>query len=276
VESLHGRYITAEDVNTSVHDMEYIFMETKYVTGVAPAHGGSGDPSPVTAYGVLRGMQASAKAAFGDESLSGRRVAVQGLGNVGSHLVEHLAKAGAKVTVTDLDQEKCRSMEDSFGVEVVAPEKIYDAAGAPYHLIGLTHLPYLEKLGGALAGMGFRKTALVQGMEGNEDLPTSRAVRVIEFVSEGEGSATKTESRLNAADDGLTPATAEHLAPGTGADRSAQLTLQVLRGEASAAWRDLVLFNAGFRVYLAGRAADTAAGIELAQIGTLAAIYPAT
>src|SRR4029077_19796490 len=87
VESLNGRYITAEDVNTNVLDMEYIFMEMSYVTGVAPAHGGSGDPSPVTAYGVFRGMQASAREAFGDESLTGKKVAVQGLGNVGSHLV---------------------------------------------------------------------------------------------------------------------------------------------------------------------------------------------
>ncbi len=128
VESLNGRYITAEDVNTNVHDMEYIFMETKYVTGVAPAHGGSGDPSPVTAFGVFRGMQASAKEAFGSESLAGKRVAVQGLGNVGGHLVEHLTKEGAKVVVTDIDQEKCRRMTESFGVEVVAPDKIYDAA----------------------------------------------------------------------------------------------------------------------------------------------------
>jgi leucine dehydrogenase len=126
VESLNGRYITAEDVNTSVHDMEYIFMETKYVTGVAPAHGGSGDPSPVTAFGIFRGMQASAKEAYGDESLSGKRVSVQGLGNVGSHLIEHLTKAGAKVIVTDIDQEKCRRMTETFGVEVVAPDKIYD------------------------------------------------------------------------------------------------------------------------------------------------------
>jgi leucine dehydrogenase len=82
----------------------------------------------VTAYGVFRGMQASAKEAFGDESLAGKRVAVQGLGNVGSHLVEHLSKAGAKIVVTDLDQEKCRRMTETFGVEVVAPDKIYDAA----------------------------------------------------------------------------------------------------------------------------------------------------
>ncbi len=144
-------------------------------------------------------------------------------------------------------------------------EKMYDPAGAPFHLIGLTHLPYLEKLGGALAGVGFRKTAIVQGIEGNEDLPTSRAVRVIEFASEGEGQAAKQEYRLNAGDFGLTPASAGDLAPGAGGERSAQLTMQTLQGETPAAWRDLVLFNAGFRVYLAGRAPDVAAGIEQAR-----------
>jgi anthranilate phosphoribosyltransferase len=150
-------------------------------------------------------------------------------------------------------------------------EKIYDPAGAPYHVIGLTHLPYLEKLGGALAGMGFRKTALVQGIEGNEDLPTSRAVRVIEFEGEGEGEAAKQEYRLNAADFGLAPASGDAVAPGATvdgrptADRSVELTLRVPRGEAPDGWRDLVLFNAGFRVYLAGRAPDVGGGVDLAR-----------
>jgi anthranilate phosphoribosyltransferase len=145
-------------------------------------------------------------------------------------------------------------------------EKIYDPAGAPYHLIGLTHLPYLEKLGDALSRLGFRKTALVQGMEGNEDLPTNRGVRVIEFAGD-----TKQEYRLNAAGLGLTPAAAEDLDPGRDAggrpapERSAELAQLVLRGEAPAAWRDLVLLNAGFRVCLTGRAPDVAAGIELAR-----------
>lgn len=128
VESLNGRYITAEDVGTNVLDMEYIFMETKYVTGVAPAHGGSGDPSPVTAFGVFRGMQASVKEVWGTESLSGKRVAVQGLGNVGGHLVEHLMKEGAKVTVTDIDTEKSRRFAELHGVEVVPVDKIYDVS----------------------------------------------------------------------------------------------------------------------------------------------------
>lgn len=128
VESLNGRYITAEDVGTSVHDMEYIFMETKYVTGVAPAHGGSGDPSPVTAFGVFQGMKAAMKTAFGGESFSGKHVAIQGLGNVGRHLADHVVKAGAKITVTDIDEEKCDKARRELGADVVAPDSIYDVA----------------------------------------------------------------------------------------------------------------------------------------------------
>ncbi len=150
-------------------------------------------------------------------------------------------------------------------------EKMYDPAAAPYHLIGLTHLPYLEKLGASLPALGFRKTALVQGMEGNEDLTTNRGVRVIEFTSEGEGDATKREYRVAASDYGLTPAEAADLAPGPDGDdrptaaRSVQLTLGTLQGDASDTWRDLVVFNAGFRVYLTGRAPDLAAGVEQAR-----------
>lgn len=126
IESLNGRYITAEDVGTTVHDMEYIFMETKYVTGVAPAHGGSGDPSPVTAFGVFKGMQASAKAAFCSESFEGKKVALQGLGNVGKNLLKHLAEDGAKVTITDIDEERCQTLAKKYGCDVVAPDDIYD------------------------------------------------------------------------------------------------------------------------------------------------------
>jgi anthranilate phosphoribosyltransferase len=147
-------------------------------------------------------------------------------------------------------------------------EKIYDPAGAPYHIVGLTHLPYLEKLGGALTGLGFRKTALVQGMEGNEDLPTSRAARIIEFADDGSGEATQREYRVNAADYGLTPASNEDIAIGgetPAAERSVQLALSVLQNEASPAWRDLVVFNAAFRLHLTGRAGDLAEGIEQAR-----------
>ncbi len=129
VEALNGRYITAEDVGTSVHDMEYIFMETKYVTGVAPAHGGSGDPSPVTAFGVYKGMQATARAAFDTESFAGKRIAVQGLGNVGQNLVAHLVEEGAHVIVTDIAPDRCAEVQERFGkqhIEVVGVDEIYD------------------------------------------------------------------------------------------------------------------------------------------------------
>jgi anthranilate phosphoribosyltransferase len=145
-------------------------------------------------------------------------------------------------------------------------EKIYDPASAPYHLIGLTHVPYLEKLAGALTGMGFRKTALVQGMEGNEDLPSNRGVRVIESAG-GTDEATLNEYRTNAVDYGLTPLPTEEFSTSPTAERSAQIALTVLRNGASEGWRDLVLFNAGFRIYLAGRAPDIAGGIEHARAG---------
>jgi anthranilate phosphoribosyltransferase len=156
-------------------------------------------------------------------------------------------------------------------------EKIYDPASAPYHLIGLTHVPYLEKLGGALSGLGFRKTTLVQGMEGNEDMPTNRGVRIIEI---GEA-ATMNEYRINAADFGLAPLRADELSPGfdiprkSGADQSAQLTIEVFDHRAINGWRDLVMFNAGFRIYLAGGAQDVGGGIEQARIA-LASDEPAS
>jgi leucine dehydrogenase len=126
VESLGGRYITAEDVGTSVDDMEYVFMETRHVTGVTTAHGGSGDPSPVTAFGVFQGMKAAVLEKMGEETLEGLRVAVQGVGHVGYFLVEFLVKEGAKVVVTDIDAEKVDKVVSEFKVRSVKPDKIYD------------------------------------------------------------------------------------------------------------------------------------------------------
>ena len=124
VESLRGRYITAEDVGTSVDDMEWIRMETQYVTGI---YGGSGDPSPVTAFGTFRGIKAAAKARYGDDSLDGRTVAVQGLGHVGSYLCGMLHEDGARLVVTDIDRDRVAAMRDQFGADTVAPDEIYDA-----------------------------------------------------------------------------------------------------------------------------------------------------
>jgi leucine dehydrogenase len=124
VNSLNGRYITAEDVGTTVREMEYVFMETPWVTGIPKAFGGSGDPSPYTAHGVLMGIKASVKFQYGKDDLKGIRVAVQGLGNVGYHLVEYLAKEGAVITVTDIDTEKVQKVAKQFNATPVAPDAI--------------------------------------------------------------------------------------------------------------------------------------------------------
>lgn len=124
VESLRGRYITAEDVGTSVRDMEWIRMETKYVTGVG-GNGGSGDPSPVTALGVYSGMKATAKFAWGSDALAGKRIVVQGAGNVASFLVRHLTKDGATVFVTDIYEEKARALATETGASYIKPEEVF-------------------------------------------------------------------------------------------------------------------------------------------------------
>jgi leucine dehydrogenase len=129
VDSLGGLYITAEDVGTDMEDMEIILTETRWVTGVSPAHGGSGDPSPVTAYGVLQGMKAAARWEFGDGAdtvLDGRSVAIQGLGNVGRHLAAYLRDEGVKLFGCDIDPEVTAEAADKYGVEIVPPDEIYD------------------------------------------------------------------------------------------------------------------------------------------------------
>jgi leucine dehydrogenase len=126
VNSLNGKYITAEDVNMKTSDMEYIHMETKHVTGLPESMGGGGDPSPVTAYGVYMGMKATAKKVFGTDSLSGKRIAVQGVGQVGLHLVEYLVKEDADVYITDLFEDKVKSIAQKFNVKAVGQDEIYD------------------------------------------------------------------------------------------------------------------------------------------------------
>jgi leucine dehydrogenase len=122
VESLGGRYITAEDVGTSTADMDYVHMETKNVTGLA---GRSGDPSPVTAHGVFRAIQASAKERWGSDDLNGRTISVQGAGHVGYFLSKELHEAGAKLIVTDIDAERVKQVVSEFGARAVAPDEIY-------------------------------------------------------------------------------------------------------------------------------------------------------
>ncbi len=126
VNSLGGKYITAEDVGVSTREMELIKMETDYVTGLPESMGGSGDPSPVTAYGVYMGMKASAKEIFGNDSLAGKKVLVQGIGHVGTHLVKHLDQEGAKIYVTDIHEERLKEIVKNHRVEVTGFENCYD------------------------------------------------------------------------------------------------------------------------------------------------------
>lgn len=126
VESLNGKYITAEDVNMSPKDMEYIKMETNHVTGTDVALGGSGDPSPVTAYGVYMGMKASAMYRWGSDSLEGKTILVQGIGHVGEYLVEHLTNEKANVLINDINEERLKEVSEKYDAEIVSGDGIFD------------------------------------------------------------------------------------------------------------------------------------------------------
>ncbi|HZQ26537.1 MAG TPA: Glu/Leu/Phe/Val dehydrogenase dimerization domain-containing protein [Acidimicrobiales bacterium] len=125
VDSLGGRYITAEDVGTTQADMDLIRRETRFVTGVSRSLGGSGDPSAATAYGVLHAMKAVAKKLWGDTSLVGRHVVVSGVGKVGYGLARHLVEERARVTVSDVNPAALAQAAKDFGAETVPPEKAH-------------------------------------------------------------------------------------------------------------------------------------------------------
>lgn len=122
VNSLGGKYITAEDVGISTADMSWVNMETNHVVGLP---GKSGDPSPVTAYGVYMGMKAAAKVQFGSDSLSGKKIAVQGVGHVGEYLVSHLSKEGAQVFITDIHEDTLKRVASKYNAKVVGLDEIY-------------------------------------------------------------------------------------------------------------------------------------------------------
>ena len=122
VDTFDGSYITAEDVGTNPHDMAVVRQETKHVAGL---YGLSGDPSPVTARGVFRAMQAAANHRWGSDSLAEKRVAIQGCGNVGYHLAANLDRAGAQLIVSDVDQAKVDRVAIEFGATVVSSNDIY-------------------------------------------------------------------------------------------------------------------------------------------------------
>jgi len=124
IETLGGRYIVAEDVGTSTEDANFIRVETSHVVGVDVTRGGSGDPSPLTARGVLQGMRACAEEVFGTTSLEGRVVAVQGVGHVGYYLCRLLHEEGANLIVTDIHDAAVERVVEEFGAKVVEPDEI--------------------------------------------------------------------------------------------------------------------------------------------------------
>lgn len=127
INSLDGRYITAEDVNIKVEDINHVAKETKYVSGVTSREGGLGDPSPVTAYGVYQGIKAAVKHKLGASSLKGVRVAVQGTGAVGGYLCGYLKEEGAILTVADINSESVKAMVDRFDADVTESSIIHAA-----------------------------------------------------------------------------------------------------------------------------------------------------
>src|SRR6266516_2373277 len=146
VKALGGRYITAEDVGTSVGDMEFIKAETDHVTGLI---GKSGDPSPVTAFGVYRGMKACARHRYGDAELRGKMIAIQGCGHVGYYLAELLYKEGAELVVTDIDKAKVEKVVQDFEAKAVGSDEIYGVQAnviAPCALGGIINDQTLAQL----------------------------------------------------------------------------------------------------------------------------------
>jgi leucine dehydrogenase len=127
VDSLSGKYITAEDVGTTTADMDLIRLHTKSVTGVSIEKGGSGNPSPVTAYGVFMGMKAAAKYQFGSDNLVGKKVLVQGIGHVGETLVDYLTAEGAKVVISDINETRMQEIGNKYGAKLFSGHDLYAA-----------------------------------------------------------------------------------------------------------------------------------------------------
>ncbi len=126
VNNLGGKYITAEDVSMTTTDMEVIASQTKHVVGLPKSRGGSGDPSPYTAYSTYMGMKAAVKVAFGTDSLEGKKVAVQGTGHVGEYLIQYLEKEGCKIFVSEYYEPILKKVASKYNVEVVGLDDIYD------------------------------------------------------------------------------------------------------------------------------------------------------
>jgi leucine dehydrogenase len=167
VDTFGGRYITAEDVGTSPADMEFVRMETNHAAGLL---GKSGDPSPVTARGVFRAMQAAAKHRWGSESLAGKTIALQGCGNVGYNLASNLHKAGARLIVSDVDPSKVERVMKEFDAHAVPPQEIYSTEAdifAPCGLGGIINDETIPQLKAEIV-VGGANNQLLEPRHGDE------------------------------------------------------------------------------------------------------------
>jgi leucine dehydrogenase len=125
VNSLSGKYITAEDVGMETKDMDTVREVTQYVTGISEEKGGSGNPSPITAYGVFMGLKAATKYRFGSDNLEGKKVLVQGIGHVGEVLVQHLTESGAIVTIADINEDRLNAVGQKYGAKIFTGDDLY-------------------------------------------------------------------------------------------------------------------------------------------------------
>jgi leucine dehydrogenase len=166
IKNLNGEFITSEDVGTSPRDMEYIRMETEFVTGIPETIGGSGDPSPVAAQGVLMGIKACVKEQFGTDTLTGKSVIVQGVGHVGEHLVRLLRDENVKVYISDIQEERIGQIAKKYGAEAISNNSIFDIDAdiyAPCALGGTVNSETINKL----------KCSIIAGSANNQLLDES-------------------------------------------------------------------------------------------------------
>jgi len=171
VQSLGGRYITAEDVGTSVEDMEYIKMETDFVSGLPMQFGGSGDPSPFTALGTFEGIRASVKYRLKKSDLKGIRVAIQGTGHVGYYLSEMLHEAGAELIVTDIFEDKVEKIVNEFGAKAVKGDDIYSVDAevfAPCALGAIVNDDTISRMKFKIIAGGANNQLLDEGIHGKK------------------------------------------------------------------------------------------------------------
>lgn len=151
IETLNGRYISAEDVGVGPDDMMNIHKETDYVVGLPEGKAASGDPSPTTAKGVFKGLKVCVRHAYDRDDLQGVRIAVQGVGHVGEYLCGHLHEAGAELVITDVDEEALQRVAEKYGARIVKPDAIYDQdvdVFAPCALGGVINPETVDRLKG--------------------------------------------------------------------------------------------------------------------------------